>query len=443
MSQFPNFRFSLQPPRLSKSIQHQYFQTAVPWYLVFLVIIVSLLSGCEFLTKQESSLAQEQKSQSSVIKTAVDVVVALEESLSQAQEYIGTTQPITELSLRSQVAGTLISLSVEVGDQVRRGQVIGQIDDTLLLAAVNQEKSELASLESELAKAQIEVKNAEIQVEEAQVRLEQAESERERYQNLAEQGLISRQEAESFATAAKVAQKAVLLAEESVKIARQAVSSQIGRVEAQQSVVSESIQRQAYTQLIAETTGIVTHKVSEPGNLVREGEEILKIGDFNPIKVVVPLSELDLDRVTAGQTVAVKLDAFPESNFSGRVNRIAPVSNVATRQIPIEIVIPNPDNVIKGGLLTRVSFMKSGISQVAISESAVIEEDGKNYVFVLAQENSQKREAVVTKREVELGTRANQKVAILKGVESGEKVVLRSSQPLNDGETVGLSIISE
>ncbi|MDJ0743480.1 MAG: efflux RND transporter periplasmic adaptor subunit [Xenococcaceae cyanobacterium MO_167.B27] len=443
MSQFPNFRFSLQPPRLSKSSQHQYFQTAVPWYLVFLVIIISLLSGCEFLTKQESSLAQEQKSQSSVIKTAVDVVVALEESLSQAQEYIGTTQPITELSLRSQVAGTLISLSVEVGDQVRRGQVIGQIDDTLLLAAVNQEKSELASLESELAKAQIEVKNAEIQVEEAQVRLEQAESERERYQNLAEQGLISRQEAESFATAAKVAQKAVLLAEESVKIARQAVSSQIGRVEAQQSVVAESIQRQAYTKLIAETTGIVTHKVSEPGNLVREGEEILKIGDFNPIKVVVPLSELDLDRVTAGQTVAVKLDAFPESNFSGRVNRIAPVSNVATRQIPIEIVIPNPDNVIKGGLLTRVSFMKSGISQVAISESAVIEEDGKNYVFVVAQENSQKREAVVTKREVELGTRANQKVAILKGVESGEKVVLRSSQPLNDGETVGLSIISE
>ncbi len=443
MSQFPNFRFSLQPPRLTKSRKNQDFKTAVPWYLVFLLTIVSLLSGCELLTKQESSLAQEQKSQSSVIKTAVDVVVALEESLSQAQEYIGTTQPITELSLRSQVAGTLISLSVEVGDQVRRGQVIGQIDDTLLLAAVNQEKSELASLESELAKAQIEVKNAEIQVDEAQVRLEQAESERERYQNLAEQGLISRQEAESFATAAKVAQKAVLLAEESVKIARQAVSSEIGRVEAQKSVVAESIQRQAYTQLIAETTGIITHKVSDPGNLVREGEEILKIGDFNPIKVVVPLSELDLDRVTAGQTVAVKLDAFPESNFSGRVNRIAPVSNVATRQIPIEIVIPNPDNVIKGGLLTRVSFMKSGISQVAISESAVIEEDGKNYVFVVAQENSQKREAVVTKREVELGTRANQKVAILKGVESGEKVVLRSSQPLNDGETVGLSIISE
>ena len=443
MSQFPNFRFSLQPPRLTKSRKNQDFKTAVPWYLVFLLTIVSLLSGCELLTKQESSLAQEQKSQSSVIKTAVDVVVALEESLSQAQEYIGTTQPITELSLRSQVAGTLISLSVEVGDQVRRGQVIGQIDDTLLLAAVNQEKSELASLESELVKAQIEVKNAEIQVDEAQVRLEQAESERERYQNLAEQGLISRQEAESFATAAKVAQKAVLLAEESVKIARQAVSSEIGRVEAQKSVVAESIQRQAYTQLIAETTGIITHKVSDPGNLVREGEEILKIGDFNPIKVVVPLSELDLDRVTAGQTVAVKLDAFPESNFSGRVNRIAPVSNVATRQIPIEIVIPNPDNVIKGGLLTRVSFMKSGISQVAISESAVIEEDGKNYVFVVAQENSQKREAVVTKREVELGTRANQKVAILKGVESGEKVVLRSSQPLNDGETVGLSIISE
>lgn len=430
MKQLPNFWFSFQQPIST---------------LVFIVATVGLLPGCQFLAKQESILAQEQKFQSSAQKpvTTVDVVVASQESLATTQEYIGTTQPTTELSLRSQVEGTLISLSVDVGDRVSRGQVVGQIDDSLLVAVVNQEQAELASLESDLVRAKIEVKNAEIRVEEAVIRLQQAENDRERYKNLAQKGLISQQEAESFATAAKVAEKAVLLAEESVNVAKQAVASAIGRVAAQKSVVAESIQRQAYTKLIAETTGIVTHKVSEPGNLVREGEEILKIGNLNPIKVVVLLSELDLERVAVGQTVEVKLDAFPESSFSGRVNRIAPLANVATRQIPIEIIIPNPDNVIKGGLLTRVSFISSMTSQVIIPESAVIEEDGKNYVFVVARENSQKREGVVTKRQVQLGDRLNPKVAILQGVKSGEKIVIRSSQPLNDGETIGLSIISD
>ncbi|HHP7230164.1 MAG TPA: efflux RND transporter periplasmic adaptor subunit [Xenococcaceae cyanobacterium] len=431
MKQTPHLRFCLQQPQ---SI------------LVLVVATASFLAGgCQFLPPETAILAQEEQSPDSESKTitTVDVVTAAPESLGTTQEYIGTTQPTTELSLRSQVAGTLTSLAVEVGDQVTKGQVIGQIDDRLLLSVVQQEQSELASLESELTKTKIEVKNAEIKVQEASVRLKQAENDRVRYQNLAQQGLISQQEAESFATAAEVAQKAVLLAEEAVKVAQQDVTSAIGRVAAQKSVIAESRQRQAYTQLIAETTGIVTQKVSEPGNLVQEGEEILKIGTFDPIQVVVLVSELDLDHVGVGQTVAVKLDAFPESNFVGRVKRIAPVANVATRQIPIEIVIANSQTKIKGGLLTRVSFKASDTPQIAIPETAIIQQEGKNYVFVLAETNTQQRKAIVTKRQIQLGDRAKQKVAILQGLQSGEQIVLRSSQPLNDGETVGLSIISE
>ncbi len=339
----PNSRFSLTPSRAT---------------LILMTGGIILLSGCQFVPQQESILAQEQKSQSSRTTPVptVDVAIAYIQDFSTTQEYIGTTQPIIEVALRSQVEGTLIKLSPEVGDWVEKGQVIGRIDDSLLLATVNQEQAELASLESELARDKIEVKNAEIRLEEALIKLKQAQSDQERYQDLAQQGLISQKEAESYATAAQVAQKTLMLAQESVNIAKQAVTSAMGRVAAQKSVVAESIQRQAYTQLIAETTGIVTQKSSEKGNLVREGEEILKIGNFDPIKVVVLVSELDLAHVKLGKTVEVKLDAFPESRFIGEIKRIAPVANVATRQIPLEIVIPNQDNKIKGGLLARVSL---------------------------------------------------------------------------------------
>ena len=444
----PNSRFSLTPTRST---------------LILMTGGIILLSGCQFVPQQESILAQEQKSQSSRTKpiTTVDVAIANSQDFSTTQEYIGTTQPTTEVALRSQVGGTLINLSPEVGDWVEKGQVIGRIDDSLLLATVNQEQAELASLESELARDKIEVKNAEIRVEEALIKLKQAQSDRERYQDLAQQGLISQKEAESYATAAQVAQKTLMLAQESVNIAKQAVTSAMGRVAAQKSVVGESRQRQAYTQLIAETTGIVTQKSSEQGNLVREGEEILKIGNFDPIKVVVLVSELDLAHVNLGKTVEVKLDAFRQSSFIGEIKRIAPVANVATRQIPLEIVIPNQDNKIKGGLLARVSFIASTTPQIAVPESAIIQENGKNYVFVVTQENTKTKQAVVTRREVQLsdrsiyrantipspqeksGNRPNQKISILQGLKSGEKIVIRSSQPLTDGETVAMSILSQ
>ena len=413
--------------------------------LMLIITTIGLLSGCQITSKKESLPRGESKSQFSdnKILTRVDVAIASPRNLTTAPEYIGTTQPIRELSVRSQVSGTLVSLFVEIGDLVKKGQVVGQIDDSLLLAVVNQEEAELASLESELTRAKIEVKNAQIRVESALIQLEQARNDQERYQDLAEQGLIPQQEAESFVTNAKVAKKTLLLAQESVNIAQQAVASATSRVAVQKSVVAESIQRQAYTKLIAQTPGIVTQKVNEKGNAVREGEEILRIGNFDQIKIAVLVSELDLANVTVGKTVEVKLDAFPGSIFQGQVSRIAPVANITTRQIPLEILIPNPDNRIKAGLLARVKFIFSDNSQVTIPEFAIIQEAGNNYVFVVGEEDPETRQAIVTKREVELGNIANQQVVIVKGIKSGEKIVIRSSKPLTDGETVGLSILSE
>ena len=428
-----------------QSPNSQYYVLRIVSTIFLITTSVGLLSGCEFASKKESLLARESQFQFSDRKslTKVDVAIASATNLGTTLGYIGTTQPITELSVRSQASGTLVNLFAEIGDPVKKGQVVGQIDDSLLLAVVNQEQAELASLESELTRAKIEVKNAEIRVESAVIELEQARNDKERYQDLAQQGLIPQKEAESFATAAKVAQKTLLLAQESVNIAQQAVTSATSRVAVQKSVVAESIQRQAYTNLIAETQGIVTQKVNEKGNLVREGEEVLKIGNFEQIKVAVLVSELDLANVAVGKTVEVQLDAFPHNIFTGRVSRIAPVANIATRQIPLEILISNPNNLIKGGLLARVNFIPSEISQLTIPEFAIIQEAGNSYVFVVSEENVATREAKVTKRQVQLGDISQQEVEIIKGIKSGEKIVIRSSKPLTDGETVGLSILSE
>ena len=408
-----------------------------------LLILLCMLGGCNLNSQISSSASPDPKITQSKQKsqlTTVDVKIAQVGNLSNSREYVGTTEPIRETLLRSQVEGKLLELTVEVGDLVRKGQVIGRLDSSLLTAALNRETAELASLESELASARIRVKNAELALEEALLRLAQAKSDARRYSELAEKGLISSQEAESFQTTAEVAEKTVLVAQESINIAKQAVTASIGQVESQKEAIAEAAQRQAYSQLIAPATGIVTTKINEPGNLIREGEEIIEIGDFSQVKVVVPLSELDLGQISLGKSASLTFDAFGERIFTGKISRIAPTANSSTRQIPIEITVSNSENQIKGGLLARVTLAANDATKVIIPESAVLED---NYIFVLTQEDLAAKRGVVSKRKIVISDRLEGKVAITTGLKPQEKFVLRTGQPLTDGETVSLSILSE
>ena len=416
---------------------------------ILLLILICALKGCNLNPKVSSSASTtstNSESTQSVVKsqlTAVDVQIAKLGTLSEASEYVGTTEPIREILLRSQVEGKLLDLRVEVGEPVTKGQVIGRLDSSLLTAAVNREKAELASLESELASAKIRVKNSEIALEESLLRLEQAKNDAQRYSDLAEQGLISSQEAESFQTTAELAEKTVLVATESIKIAQQAVTASMAEIVSQTEAIAEAAERQAYTQLIAPATGIVIEKINEPGNLIREGEEIIEIGDFSQIKVVVPLSELDLGKISLGKSVAVTFDAFGDRVFTGRVSRIAPAANSSTRQIPIEIIVTNPINQIKGGLLARVDLVTEAAADVIIPESAIVEETGENYIFIVTEEDSAKKQGLVRKRKIRIRDRAKGQVAITTGIRAQEKFVIRAAKPLTDGETVSLSILSE
>ena len=409
---------------------------------LFLVMFALMpLTGCSALPQQQTSAQTQQDSSLENTITNVDVETADLGSLKPEIEYIGTTAPVHQVSVRSQVEGRLLNLAVDVGDSVSQGQILARLDDNLLAVAVNREQAELATLESELARAKIQVKNAQIQLEEAIVQLEQAENDATRYVELAKTGLIAQQQAESFQTAAKVAQKAVLSAREEVNIEKQAITAAIGRIAVQKAAIAEQQQRQTFSTLTAPIDGVVTTKTKEPGNLIQPGEEVLQIGDFSRVKVIVPVSELDLGIINLGQEVRVKLDAFAADHFSGRVTSIAPLADSTARQISVEVIVANPNRQIKGGLLARVTFLSARQQRVLVPESAIIEENGTNYVFVV-NEVKETRQASVKKQPVQLGDRANGRVEITKGIQPGTKLVVLSSKPLSDGENVSLSILS-
>ncbi|MBF2065696.1 MAG: efflux RND transporter periplasmic adaptor subunit [Calothrix sp. C42_A2020_038] len=423
-----------------------------------LVVIGVFITGCGTNVKEVAEAQSRQSAARGDITTPVDVAVARKGLLRQQPEYTGTTTPYRTVSLRSRSEGQLLALSVDVGSTVKQGQVIGQVDDALLVTALNQAEAELASLKSEVSKANTQVANRKAEVERLRLELTQAQSNARRQQRLFKEGAIAEQAAEQSRTEAQTAAQALRAAISQVSTEEQAVTTAQGRVVAQQAVVAEARKRLSYARLISPINGVVAEKVSEPGDLLQPGNEILKISDFNRVKVIVQLSELELGTVRVGQSVQVRLDAFPNQTFTGTVGRISPTGDAIARLIPVEIDIQNSSNKISSGLLARVSFDADTQARVVIPQTALVESEAGNKaregqastgdatqnrqgtIFVLAK-GAEK--PTVNARSVTLGQRGDGQVEILSGLEPGESFVVRSSKPLKDGETVRISIVSE
>lgn len=408
--------------------------------------LLTATTSCSFLTN-ENAQAQSQSSGQGEGRqgggsVAVETAIAEIGTLEDAIEYVGTTQPFRVVSLRSQAEGRLINLEVDVGDAVAEGQPLGQIDDRLLAAQLNQAQAELAALSSEVAQAEAEVSDAQAQVEQARAELQQAQSDADRLQSLFEEGAGTEQEAEQARTAVVTAQQTVRSAEEQVRTRQQAVIAAQGRVEAQRSVVTEEGERRQYSLLTSPLNGAVLERVSEPGNLVQPGDEVLTLGDFSAIKVIVQISELELARVRTGQSVQIRLDAFPDQPFRGQVSRISPAADPTARLIPVEITMPNLEGRIGSGLLARVQFQSDRAATVVIPEAAlaVAGEDNESTLFVVEGDGEN---AKAVSRSIQIGNRANGQVEVRAGLKPGESYIARSGGSLEDGQAVRLSVLSE
>jgi len=419
------------------------------------------LVGCNLPKAEAESTPQAGQQAAANAPATVNVATAQVGDLGQTREYTGTTQPFRLVSLRSQVEGQLLDLAVTVGDSVTQGQVLAQVDATVLQANVAEAQAEVAARQAEVAQAQAEVSDIQTQVSTAKVELQQAQSDLKRSQSLFQEGAIAEQQSEEARNRVAIAAQALRSAQEQVRTQQQAVAAVQGRVTAQRAVVAGEQQRQSFSTLTSSINGAVVERLTEPGNLVQPGTELLKLGDFSQVKVAVQISELELGDLRLGQPVQVSLDSFPNQRIRGRVTRISPAADPVARLVPIEITIPNPDRRIGSGLLARVALAQSGQSRIVIPETALQVDQDKNQsrqsssggkppaerqprsngtVFVITGSEAQPK---VTAREVTLGDRNDGQVEVLSGLQEGDRYITLSSKALKTGDVVRPSILSD
>jgi HlyD family secretion protein len=400
--------------------------------LILITLLLSLPACTNALQNGEKVTATTSNTEDLPL---VDVAIARTGSLGRVQEYVGTTLPLQEATLRVQVAGQLKSLAVDVGDQVKKGQPLASVDTNLLMAEVDRAQGELAARQGDVSSAQNQRDNAQFRLEEVRVDLQQAQAEAERVQQLEAEGAISFQEAERVRRVLKQAEQAFKVAQKQVQVEVRALEVAQTRVATQKALVAQEREQISSTTLVAPMTGTVMERGIAPGNVLRPGDMILKLGDFSKVKVLAQVSELALPKIRIGQVVQINLDAFPSESLTGTVSRISPSTDPKARLAPVEVMIANAQGKIGSGLLARVRFTKPS-EKVIVPQEAILEQPGASPAILVVTEEP----STVALHLVKLGARADGQVEVLSGLKAGESFVVRSAQPIKDGDRVRLNM---
>lgn len=182
-------------------------------------------------------------------------------------------------------------------------------------------------------------------------------------------------------------------------------------------------------------SGVVTARNYENGDLFA-GMPILHIMQINKLKVMANVSEQYYPNVKVGQPVEIHVDIFPGEVFEGKVSRINPSLDAATRTFGVEVTIPNTNERLRPGMYARATFNMGQREAVMIDDIAVQKQAGSSerYVYVV-------KDGVANYRLVDDGRKIDGKVEIRKGVEAGEEVATTSFVRLMDGKAV--EVVSE
>ncbi|MEN9251359.1 MAG: efflux RND transporter periplasmic adaptor subunit [Thermostichales cyanobacterium BF4_bins_65] len=380
--------------------------------------VVLLLVGCQGTPPEAQTPPQSAP-------VNVEVAQAERGSLRQPLELVGRTQATQPVSIRSRSEGQLLALTVAVGDPVVAGQVLGRLDDTLLRQALVAAEADLAVAQAEVSRVQALLTSAISQVATAQGERDQAQRDLERLEALFAEGAISRQQLEQAQTRLQAAQGSLVAAEAQVQTQRLLETAALSRVQAQQALVNQARERLDLTILRSPISGIVLSRASDVGNVLQNNQEILQVGQLDPLTVRLEVSETAWSQLQPGRPVQVNLET---GTFTGQIARISPAADPVSRLFPVEITLPNPQNQLGVGQLARITLPSNDPPQVIIPQTA-IRDPQRPHVFVLEADT-------VRVRPVALGESRDGRQAILEGLEAGETVVIRSSRPLQDGQTV-------
>ncbi len=314
-------------------------------------------------------------------------------------------------AVASKVTGLLVSMTVEEGSPVKKGQVIARLENDDVTAARNQAEANL-----NMARFNLEHTNAELQ---------DATLSFNRIKELLAYDFVSKAEYDASEARYKRAVAAVDAAESAVQANAAALQAANVALE--------------YTYIRAPFDAVVLTKNADVGDIVtpigaaaEAKAAVVTIADMNSLQVEVDVSESNIEKVYVGQPCEIQLDALPESSFRGEVHMIVPTADRTKATVMVKVQIIDKDTRILPEMSAKVAFLSRQVKpeeqrpQTVINPASIVSRKSETIVF-LVKDNR------VVETHVVVGDRLGDMVEIREGVKAGDRVVLSPLKKMRNG----------
>ncbi|PKH65640.1 efflux transporter periplasmic adaptor subunit [Psychrobacter sp. 4Dc] len=414
-------------------------KSAIKWAVIALIIVALGALAYTFLKPEETTPNY---------LTATVEVGDIENNVMAS----GKVKALNTVDVGAQVSGEVKRLYVEVGDEVKQGDLIAQIDQVTQKNSLSNEQASLEQSEAALQSAQAEslskqasLKSAYADLASRQSELKQAQSDFARLQDLVAIDAISQQEYDTQATSVETAKAAVANAQAAIDTAKAAIATTEANINSQQAAlrksrtnVSTAEEDLSYTTIRAPISGTVVSITTEQGTTVNANQTaptLVTLADLSTVRINAQISEADVINVSAGMPAYFNIIGNPDQQYDATLTAIEPapeqISSTSSTDAAIYYVgyveVPNPDRLFRIDMTAQIYIIVNEAKNTLLVPSTVIQEKrakekGKSttgkFVRVL------KEDGTVEERTVEVGIDNRVNAQILSGLKEGEEVII-------------------
>lgn len=311
---------------------------------------------------------------------------------------VGTIRPRLRSVIAAEVSGLVAELPVDIGDEVRKGQILCKLRNVTRVAEHAEAVSRLAELEAAL--------------EEANAMLDKAAFESQRMTALWEEKRATEKEYTDARADLRAADGRARQAEHALQ--------------AQKAVVEVLADRLSQSEIHAPFDGVIVTKRTEVGAWVELGGEIVELVDLTVVRARVNVPEAIIGHCKVGCDALVRVDAL-KSDYSARISRVVPDADERARTFPVEVDVENPERELRAGMFVSVA-MPSGPSgkQLVVPKDAVVVRGAGRTLFVVREGE---KGATAMPVSVSIISEVRDRLAVeAAGLSAGDRVVIRGNE---------------
>lgn len=372
---------------------------------ILLLVLISAFMASYLPRREQSAALVRDAKQAETEALTVEVVQPKRIESTKPISLPASLQPLAETVLYPRANGYVQSFAVDIGEQVKEGQLLVQI--------------ETPELDSQLDQARAALQKAEAALGQAKAQHEYAKTSLARFERLQPSGVTSQQELDQRAAEARVSEANVVAAQASIEVAR--------------ADVRRLSQLKAFARVTAPFDGTIIQRMVERGALVSAGTStpLFRLAKTDPLRALVQVPQDLAVGVKVGAEAQVSVREYPGRVFEGTISRIAGALDASTRTMTTEVWLPNPKRELLPGMYALASLTLSGTHAVYELPATTLYSDAKGLrVAVVDAQNKLHFRSIVLERD------AGPTIEIASGLDGNERVVKLANAALDEGETV-------